>query len=346
MKYIKVALIAPEYKHINGGAGIYARTLYSILRKNRKIRVDLYSCNEKISFFSSLKFMIKLQRRLKNKNYDIIHNTSFLHFSDLLVNCRAKRIVTLHSTANSQLRGILKSLLESGKLTFFELQYLMSYPILKILELLYAKKVDMVLSVGKKTLVSHNKTIIIDNAVSLPDYKKDYYPWLRKKRYCLFVGRHLCQKGIDILIDVCRRTKYFLVTAGNYDNKLRKMLEREQIRNFYCAGFVGRKRLHYLYDNCEIIVLPSYNENSPLVCYEAMIVKKPLLCFDVGNIRQIMKNKCVIAENKTDFISRLNNFYKKPFSIDYGYSQKKSLSDFGRNIEKAYFEVLNEDINS
>lgn len=324
MSKIKIALLASEYKKINGGAGIYARTLVKVLKKCKKIDFDIYSCKNPSSFIENIKFIWNL-RKIKN-NYDIIHNLSFLTFADLLIKSKAKRIATLHSTADSQLLGILRS----KTLTFYEIKYLLFYPIIKIIEKIYSKKIDYIISVGRKTKIKHNKIKFIQNAIILP--KKIKNPPI-KERYVLFIGRFLGQKGIDILKYIAENTKYKIVAIG------RGKFENKKIINL---GFVKREVLFSLLSKAEAVILPSHNENSPYVCYEAMSLGKPLICFDVGNIREVMKNKCIIAKDKNDFLEKINQNYLNPRKVKYFYDAKKELKRYEKEMVSAYKEVLNE----
>ncbi|MGH9529072.1 MAG: glycosyltransferase family 4 protein [Terriglobales bacterium] len=149
--------------------------------------------------------------------------------------------------------------------------------------------------------VSPEKTFTAPNAVDnnlyknfADDVRRDGAKWRSQlnlpKRYFLFVGRMVVEKGIfDLLraydsLDPKLRADVGLVFVG--DGSARAELERlsrtVKTGQIQFAGFIQRENLPRYYALAEALVLPTHTDTWGLVVNEAMACSLPIVCTDVA----------------------------------------------------------------
>ena len=77
------------------------------------------------------------------------------------------------------------------------------------------------------------------------------------------------------------------------------------------------------YDNCHILILPSYTESHPKVVYEALARLRPVLIFE--DIKHIIKNTkgiYVCKRNLKDFLEKVDYIMK-----NYEFIKKEMLKN-------------------
>lgn len=114
----------------------------------------------------------------------------------------------------------------------------------------------------------------------------------------LFLGHIGHRKGIFDLLDVISDNKDFfdnkieLIIGGNGEiEKLKSVIEQHKLQNMvkYIGWISGRSKFELL-ANCDILILPSYNEGLPISILEAMAYSKAVISTTVGGIPSIVKN--------------------------------------------------------
>jgi glycosyltransferase involved in cell wall biosynthesis len=139
---------------------------------------------------------------------------------------------------------------------------------------------------------------VIYNGVRLQDFD-DITPYVHPRPYILAIGRHVRQKGFDVLLRSFalltsrRQTDHDLVLAG--DGTERTQLE--ELAN--CLGV--SKRVHFigrvdrvaaagLFCGCSYFVLPSRHEPLGIVNIEAMAAGKAVIATRVGGVPEIVQD--------------------------------------------------------
>ncbi|MBD8070888.1 teichuronic acid biosynthesis protein TuaC [Bacillus sp. PS06] len=106
------------------------------------------------------------------------------------------------------------------------------------------------------------------------------------KKLILFVGRLTKAKGIDELVDAVERiskdTTVVFVGDGPEKNRLKK-LEAMNPR-IILAGQVENDKVKDYMLASDVFALPSYSEGMPTVVIEALALKIPVICTDVGSV--------------------------------------------------------------
>lgn len=145
-----------------------------------------------------------------------------------------------------------------------------------------------------------SKTVYLQNFVRSIEKKKK-----KKGGYILYFGRYSEEKGIRMLLDVCRELKDIpFAFAGS--GPLAELVGRE--RNLKNLGFLGEDELDQAIRGARFTVCPSEcNENCPLSVMESIANGRPVLGARRGGIPELIEegktgwlfpagNKTVLAE--------------------------------------------------
>lgn len=205
----------------------------------------------------------------------------------------------------------------------------------------------------------------IPNGVSAPKGASKSVPGrdggldLKKRRYFLFVGRLVPEKGVHHLIKAFKKLKgdIGLVIAGSSSNtddyveKIKDMASGDKRVSF--PGYVCGKSLSSLYSNALAFVLPSDVEGLPISLLEAMAHGVPAVASDIDANLEIMgsdnrygylfrrgdgedlKEKLELALNDRSLRAKglkARNFVSKRFSWD----------EVTRLTEEFYFSLFDE----
>ena len=155
------------------------------------------------------------------------------------------------------------------------------------------------------------------------------------------------RKGVDLLIKILKRINnknLELIIVGEIDQKLLSNLKIKI--NFY-KKISSDKKLNKIYNLSDILIFPSRQDNLPNVVIEAMSTGLPVIGFDIGGMKDLIKNNfngyLCNPFDINDFSKKLNNLIlkkhlRKKFSINsINYSKKK----FNYNlIGKKYLSYL------
>lgn len=107
-----------------------------------------------------------------------------------------------------------------------------------------------------------------------------------------FLGNHVANKGIDVLLEACHRLKASckVVVGGAVKSKTShaELLAKHryaEIKNFVLfTDHLSRAELRALYYAADAFVFPSRSDTLPLVILDAMVAGLPVIATDVGGI--------------------------------------------------------------
>jgi len=140
------------------------------------------------------------------------------------------------------------------------------------------------------------------NVSVLPDgvdyeYFRNYPEQKKIKDSVLFVGRLINLKGVYDLLESFRllkesvpSAKLFIAGYGEEEQGMRKMVERQGIRDVTFLGKAEKEEVARYMKMCELLVLPSYSEGFPLVLAEAMACGLPIVTTSVRGLPEIVKD--------------------------------------------------------
>ncbi len=175
--------------------------------------------------------------------------------------------------------------------------------------------------------VLKEKTVAIHNFADKTEFKKT-----EKKDYVLYFGRFSFEKGIDTLIEVCKRLPDIpFVFAGK--GPLENMLEN--IPNVTNAGFLPREELEVLIREARFSVYPSqWYENCPFSVIESQMYATGVLASDIGGIPELIK------ENVTGMLFEPGNADELCEKIAFLWENRQKTEKMSEECKNIEFDTV------
>lgn len=209
---------------------------------------------------------------------------------------KAPLIVTVHATEYGRSRG---SIITSMQRQVHYWEWRMCYEAWRVIVCSGAMRQEVV----RAFALPSDKLLVLPNGVELDELdchkplegeKKRYaLPW---EKIVLFVGRHVYEKGVDVLVEAARtilshRSDVKFVIAGDGPMRLHLMW----LSSTYGLGdkvlFTGRlsdEELYKIYKLAYMVAIPSRYEPFGIVALEAMASGKPVIASRVGGLSEII----------------------------------------------------------
>ncbi len=159
----------------------------------------------------------------------------------------------------------------------------------------------------------------------------------------LFMGRHVWEKGLDLLIDAIpdilrdNPQAKFVITGKGYmtDELKRRAQEYGVFHKILFTGFIPDEEIPRLLSVSSLLVVPSRYEPFGIVALEGMINKVPVVVSDVGGLGEIIEHE------KTGMKHYVNDSKSLAFCCNKILKDK----DLKENIIKNAFEVARKKYN-
>jgi glycosyltransferase involved in cell wall biosynthesis len=355
---MKVCILAPENSPSWGGVGAYVYNLIKNLPPNFEkhiltINRNIFDSYDKLfndkncyihnildvrkedSFFYNSRFQFAVLKKLKgiHKKYDfdVIHSHSghlphlFSQFQNL-----APCIVSVHATSMGMNQSI-KQLKTEKSSTEIYMDFFSNY--IKFCEKISFKKSDKLIPVSKFTLEEitklydidiTKKSVVIPNATDINMFKPNNNHE-SKEMVITFVGRFYAIKGFNTYLTALRniekkgyKIKPYLVGRGNkesIESYLKSNFSHYQLQNL-----VPYLEMPKIYNQSDIVIVPSFYENNPAVVLEAMSSGKIVMASDTGGIPEIIdhgKNGFLFEKgNAADLEKKLVSILENTYDID------------------------------
>jgi glycosyltransferase involved in cell wall biosynthesis len=211
--------------------------------------------------------------------------------------------------------------------------------------------------INKNTFVNTDglNKLTIDYAIVLEKYNNSVcsnkffkvYPFLKNKKYYLFLGRIDPKKGCDILLRsihlLGNKFKSNLVFAGDYNNstgeELKKLVTKLDLQEkvFFLGHLINEIKGGVLI-NSKAMLLCSHDENFGISLVESLGYGKPVLTtYKVNIFKKILAYKAgyIANDNAKSFCRIINKFE------NLNLRQKRLMSKNARNCFKENFNLLN-----
>lgn len=147
-----------------------------------------------------------------------------------------------------------------------------------------------------KEIESATNTVVVSNTVPIP---KETVKWAEPFKI-LFLGVLIKRKGVSDLLKATRllkndlgSEKFRVVIAGSGQEESNLKNECNNLDIGDVVDFVGwtdGEKKKILLRECQMLVLPSYNEGLPMSILEAMSYGMPIVATNVGDISSAVKN--------------------------------------------------------
>lgn len=207
-------------------------------------------------------------------------------------------VATMHATEYGRSRGSIATPMQQ-QIHYWE--WRLTYEAWRVFVCSNSMKGEVVAAFSLPT----DKVIILPNGIDLEDFDAQQPGPGDRERYALpwekivfFAGRHVYDKGVDVLIEAARivlsrRWDAKFVVAG--DGPMRAHLE--WMARSYGLGqkvlFTGRLSDHELYrvmKLADVVVIPSRYEPFGIVALEAMAAAKPVVASRVGGLAEVVED--------------------------------------------------------
>lgn len=133
-----------------------------------------------------------------------------------------------------------------------------------------------------------NKTVTIHNFIEIPDYEKK----TTDREYVLYFGRLSEEKGVDTMLEVCKRlpdVQFVFAGIGPLADKVKG------VSNVEYKGFQQGDELWNLIANAQFCVCPSENcEPFGLTIGEAVALGTPVIASNTGGIPEALRKGGVL----------------------------------------------------
>lgn len=277
------------------------------------------------------------------RNYDLIHVHSPFPLGRYAINVAKKYNIPTLFTIHTKYKSDFERVLKSKALQNFMLRYIMQ-PV---------NKSDYVLSVSNgasETLKEYGykgkNIFVIRNGTDMkpcPSNEKiekeliEKYD-LKDNVVFLFVGRIVENKNIQFSLDVLRKMKekfdkfkFLIVGSGNYEDKLKKLVEEYNLQNnvVFVGKIVDRDVLASFYKVADLFLFPSTFDTCGIVVIEAAANKLASVLIENSCASELVKNGkngLVYLENSTVWADELLKIVK----------EKQKMKDMG---EEAFHSV-------
>lgn len=190
-----------------------------------------------------------------------------------------------------------------------------------------------------ETKFNPQKTVVLNNIIPMP-LEKNIMTDNEIIKF-LFLGKIVDGKGVfDLLISVYNHKEYlkqkikiFIGGDGEIE-RLQKEIEELNLGEMVeFVGWVSGESKDKLLVNCNIYLLPSYNEGLPISILEAMSYKMPIISTDVGGIATIVKNDLngilITPGDRDALFEGMKYFIEHKDEIDkYGETSFEIVQDF------------------
>jgi len=311
-----------DLKVLPEGLSEYYKVHYIVRKSNKKgeQKINLKNIKVASNVINFIYFILKTIR-IPNASYLIISITPFTFFSFLILFLLRKRMfVYIYSSGQEEYQHILGS----WSVWIYQAMYKLVTSNSKIIvchERLFDKE--------KAHLVNISR---LDNEW-IQNYKN---PSLDKVKF-LYVGRMSPEKGIFEFLKMFNQIEFdaeFSI-VGNSNNK---NIEK---KNINLLGYISdQKSLINIYDEHNIMVLPSFTDAAPYVLDEALARRRPVIIFE--DIKYIVKDKKGIFVSKRD----LNSFSKTTkYIMDNYYEIQKKMEKNVLPTRKSMIKQISDIIN-
>ncbi len=194
--------------------------------------------------------------------------------------------------------------------------------------------------------IKKEKIIYIPNYVSKENFYKlkdkevlkikEKYGLENNKFTVLGVGQVQTRKGVKDFVECAKALPEFqFVWCGGFSfgkitdgyDELKELVDNPPA-NLKFVGIIPRNEMNQMYNICDVLFMPSYNELFPMAILEAVNIEKPLLLRNLDLYVDILFGKYIKGKNNRDFVKEL-----KKLATDKDYYQKyssasKEISEF------------------
>ena len=194
-----------------------------------------------------------------------------------------------------------------------------------------------------KKIEPQTKTLVVTNTVKIP---KTTVQWSDSFKV-LFMGVLIQRKGVADLLNAVgilkndgkmNNVKFVIAGSGSEAQKLKNLCTELKINdNVEFVGWTSGQKKTELFESCQMLALPSYNEGLPIAILEAISYGMPIVATDVGDISSAVRN----GEN--GFLIHPGDVVKLATNINKIYTNKMLYESMNLSSRKLAEENFSDD---
>lgn len=160
-----------------------------------------------------------------------------------------------------------------------------------------------------ETYMSKFERVVINNGIDLPSPNTQEKQRNEKIRLLFAASPWASYKGPNDIVELSRKldiTKYELIVVGKLDKSF-----KEFPLPIKYLGQVNKDTLQLLYQEADLFIDPTYQDNFPTVLIEAIANGLPCICYDTGGCKEIVTPEVgiIVKERTPDaLIEAIRNF--------------------------------------
>lgn len=172
----------------------------------------------------------------------------------------------------------------------------------------------------------------------------------------LFVGQHIKEKGVDIILDVLKllkgkiKFKMNFIGIGYALDEMKRKVEMYGLSDSvtFHGAISDRERLSLYYAASDLFLFPSLYDNAPLVVREAASFATPAILVDKSTASEVVSddyNGFLVARDSTCYADKILQLYKNRHKIlGVGINARESFvrkwSDVVEEVNDRYRVIL------
>jgi len=186
-----------------------------------------------------------------------------------------------------------------------------------------------------------------DNSRKLLGIERDKKIFLTIGNLEIVKGHEYFIRALKLLVNEFPNIYLFVIGSGRLFAKTKDLIRSLGLeRNIYLLGFIRHEEVNKWINACDVFVLPSLNEGSPTVMFEALGCGKPIISTKVGGIPEIINSSDYGLLVEKGNIEELANALKKSLgkSWDYEeiekYGKQFAIKNTVNKLSRLYKELL------
>ena len=237
--------------------------IFSYHRYNSLQRHSLFRIRKKIDIWHSLNQNTKIEPYFKPKKYILtVHDVNFVEENSIDMNHKSNKLF-IEKLHRADCITYISNFAKNQTHNYFEVPKVPEY-------------------------IIYNGNPIQD--ISSIDINKPQFTSSRE--FFFSIGDFIERKNFHSLIEMMRiMPNYDLIISGNYDKpygmKIKKMIEKYQLKNVFLTGKISDNDKHFYLKNCSAFLFPSIREGFGLPPIEAMAYGKPVFISNKTSLPEI-----------------------------------------------------------
>jgi glycosyltransferase involved in cell wall biosynthesis len=166
---------------------------------------------------------------------------------------------------------------------------------------------DMSEFISHKISYSNNSHLIRSSGVDISKFEHIRYTPPISKMHFLFLSRMLIDKGLYELKDAIsllseKNSNFILTLAGEIDvgnpQSVSKAWMKKAFDSHFCEWIGYEDDIVSLFEEANVVILPSYHEGLPHCLIEALAASKPIITTDMPGCREVIHENGILIQPK------------------------------------------------